>query len=56
VDGPPGKHKGEGGDPPCGKDKTKGGVVIVLPLALAAAAGGIRRRADDSLHGRRRTR
>jgi hypothetical protein len=56
VDGPPGKAKGEGGDRPCGKDKTKGGVVIVLPLALAVAAGGVKRRADDSLRRRRRKR
>jgi hypothetical protein len=55
VDGPPGKNKGEGGDRPCGngKDKTKGGVVIVLPLAMAAAAGAVRRRAGDSLRQRR---
>jgi hypothetical protein len=56
VDGPPGKNKDEGGDRPCGKDKTKGGVVIVLPLALAAVAGGLKRRADDSLRRRRRKR
>jgi hypothetical protein len=56
VDGPPGKHKGEGDDRPCGKDKTKGGVVMVLPLALAAATSGIRRRAGDTLRRRRRRR
>lgn len=58
VDGPPGKNKGEGGTRPCGhgKDKPKGGVVIVLPLAMAAAAGPLRRRMGDSLRRRRSTR
>jgi hypothetical protein len=60
VDGPPGHSKGQPWEKPCGKgnggDKgngnTKGGVIIVLPLALSAAAPGGRRRIAETLRRR----
>ena len=59
VDGPPGHHKGEPWAKPCGNggggDKgkdAKGGLVIVLPLALSMALAGSRRRVAESLRWR----
>ena len=51
VDGAPGHNKGQPGHEPCGKGKgkeSKGGVIVVLPVALTAAAAG-RRRISRSL-------
>jgi hypothetical protein len=63
VEGPPGHSKGEPWEKPCGNgkgggnngngnDNTKGGVIIVLPLTLSAAALGGRRRIADTLRRR----
>jgi hypothetical protein len=55
VDGPPGHAKGVPSDQPCGNGKgsTKGGVIIVLPLTLSAAAARRSRRMVRSLRRRR---
>jgi hypothetical protein len=52
IDGPPGHSKGQPGHEPCGKGKSKeskGGVIVVLPVALTAAAATGRRRISRSL-------
>jgi hypothetical protein len=61
VDGPPGHNKGAPDDRPCGngngKDKdTKGGAVVVLPLAVSALALRIKGPAGRSLRRRRTAR
>jgi hypothetical protein len=64
VDGPPGHHKGEPWEKPCGKgsghgngsNSGKGGFVVVLPLALTAVVAGSRRRVARSLRRRRSAR
>jgi hypothetical protein len=61
VDGPPGHHKGDPADRPCGKGnggngagQTKGGVVIIVPFAIAAGLATLRGRLLRPLHPRRR--
>jgi hypothetical protein len=50
VDGPPGQHKDDPGDKPCGKGPKEGhdsgsnGMVVILPLALGGVAAAIRTR------------
>ena len=62
VDGPPGHNKGQPYEKPCGKsggnghdnggNGSKGGVVVVLPIGLAALVAGGRRRVSRSLRRR----
>jgi hypothetical protein len=61
VEGPPGHSKGQPWEKPCGKGGSgdsgkskdaKGGIVIVLPLALSMWLAGGRRRVADSLRRR----
>jgi hypothetical protein len=60
VDGPPGHNKGAPSDRPCGKGHgdhgnggTKGGVIIVLPLAISALTARLKASRGGSLRKRR---